>query len=337
MQLIVFLSNEKSRIMSGLSILKNSSFIILVGLAMTLVAFLVLWRGGLIIVTKTGDYLSETIEVSPEGYSFRVIPFRIGWNTHFSFTVEGADIKYILLDPHESVIWERKGLLPHDWTEASSDFSYWEDGISEIMVRGKRYLFYNEDPQLKTVHFESFMSEYSFYARARRNYFFINGGFLLLILGAGIFLSGLCKRLPASMNPRLAFAISGISYLSVLLISYLLPLFYPYLTLYCWFLIPLVANFFVGYFAEDLHTAVKLVISFLFLHIGMVIGLLGVPLFYDGFSQGFTADDPFPLIVVVILTYSIVNITLGVTITCLGTMVRNHIRGLKKLLFLNEK
>jgi hypothetical protein len=317
--------------MSGLSILRNSSFIILVGLAMMLVAFLVVWRGGSIIVTKTSDYLSDTIEVSPEGYSFRVIPFRIGWNTHFSFTVEGANIKYIFLDPHDFVIWESKEILPHDWIEASSDFFYWEDGVSGGMM----ILFYNEDLQLKTVHFESFTSGHS----VSINYFFINGGFLLLILGTGIFLSGLCKRLPASMNPRLSFAISGISYLSVLLISYLVPLFYPHLTLYCWFLMPLVANFFVGYFAEDLHTAVKVVISFLFLHIGMVIGLLAVQQFYDIFSQRFPADNPWlwRKVWMHALTYCIRNLTLGVPITCLGMLVREHIGGLKKLLPLNEK
>jgi len=314
--------------MSGLSILKNSSFIILVGLAMMLVAFLVAWSGMHITVTKTSDYLSDTIEVSPEGYSFRVIPFRTGWNTHFSFTVEGADIKYILLDPHDFATWESKGILPHDWTEASSDFFYWEDGASDIFVM----LFYNEDLQLKTVHFESFVSGHS----VSINYFFINGGFLLLIIGTGIFLSGLCKRLPASMNPRLAFAISGISYLSVLLISFLVPLFYPHLTLYCWFLMPLVANFFVGYFAEDLHTAVKVVISFLFLHIGMVIGLLAVPQFYDTFfSQTFPADNPWLWreACAHVLTYCIRNFILVVPITCLGMMVRKHIGRLKNYYF----
>jgi len=314
--------------MSGLSILKNSSFIILVGLAMMLVAFLVAWSGMHITVTKTSDCFSRILEVSPKNYSYRCIPYEPGWNTHFSFTVEGANINYMLLDHADVIMWQREGQLPNDWVEASSDFSHWEDGISEVVGC---YFFYNEDLQPKTVHVEYFRSQ----DMASINYFYINGGFSLLILGAGIFIYGLCKRLPA-LNSNLTFAISGSSYLSVLLISFLVPLFYPHLTLYCWFLMPLVANFFVGYFAEDLHTAVKVVISFLFLHIGMVIGLLAVPQFYDTFfSQTFPADNPWLWreACAHVLTYCIRNFILVVPITCLGMMVRKHIGRLKNYYF----
>ncbi len=142
------------------------------------------------------------------------------------------------------------------------------------------------------------------------------------------------------MNSRLKFVIAGSSYLSVLLVSYLLPLFYPFLTPYCWLLIPVVASFLVGYVVGELYMAVKAVIAFLLIHITMITGLLGVPPFYDAlaaYTRRFTAGGgPFLSTMGIILTYSIVNIMLGVTTSCLGIMVRNHIGELKKLLLANE-
>lgn len=312
--------------------MKGSSLLILVGLAMTLVAFLVVWGGSSTTVTKTTDHSSKMLEISPESYSHQAIPYMPGWDTHFSFTVEGTDIKYMLLELADRTTWEQEGQLPDGWTEASSDFSHWEDGIPAFRVGGDQYLFYNDDPQPKTVLFEYFLSE----DVVSIDYFSINGGFSLLILGAGILISGLCRRLPASMNPHRTYMIAGSSYLSVLLIAYLLPLFYPFLTPYCWFLIPAAANFLVAYIAGDLYAAIKVVIAFLLIHITMIVGLLGVPLFYDAltaYALGFTTkDDPFAPTVVVILTYSLVNIILGVTMSCLGIIVRNHSRRLRKLL-----
>jgi len=309
--------------MSGLSILKNSSFIILVGLAMMLVAFLVVWSGSQITVTKTSDCFSRISEVSPKNYSYRCIPYEPGWNTHLSFTAEGANINYMLLDYADLIMWELEGQLPDDWVEASSDFSHWEDGISEIVGC---YFFYNEDLQPKTVHVEYFYAQ----DIVSINYFYINGGFSLLILGAGIFISGLCKRLPA-LNSNLTFAISGSSYLSVLLVSYLMPLFYPYLTPYCWLLIPVVANFFVGYFVREVQTAVKIIIASLLLHTSIVIGLLMVPSIYDAFKSYFENDSSL-LIVLLVLGYPVVHTILGVTISFIAVMVRYYIGELKKLL-----
>jgi hypothetical protein len=77
-----------------------------------------------------------------------------------------------------------------------------------------------------------------------------------------------------SMNSRLKFAILVSSYLSVLLISYLLGFLYPFFTSYGWLLIPVVASFFVGYLAREAETATKIIIACLSLHTGGVFVLL---------------------------------------------------------------
>jgi len=141
------------------------------------------------------------------------------------------------------------------------------------------------------------------------------------------------------MNPRLVFAISGSLYLSVLLVSYLLALFYPFLTPYCWLLIPVVANFFVGYLTEDVEIAVKIIIVSFFLHTAIVIGLLNSYLVHDAFLswfgkvqstsyfvRGFTKHDPSLWMVIIIVGYPIMNILLGIPASFIGTIVRGHIR-----------
>ncbi|MGD8505342.1 MAG: hypothetical protein PVF15_01600 [Candidatus Bathyarchaeota archaeon] len=141
------------------------------------------------------------------------------------------------------------------------------------------------------------------------------------------------------MSPKLTFAISGISYLSVLLASFLLPIFHQLPRAYCWFLVPLVANFFIGYFAAELHTALKVVITFLLLHIVMVImviGLLWTSLFYGTLTPYSPEDDPFAVITLVILVYSLMNIIFGVVASSIGTIVRGYTGQLKKLLSAKE-
>jgi len=141
------------------------------------------------------------------------------------------------------------------------------------------------------------------------------------------------------MNLRLVFAISGSLYLSVLLVSYLLALFYPFLTPYCWLLIPVVANFFVGYLTEDVETAVTIVIVSFFLHTAIVIGLLNSYLVNDAFLswfgevqstsnfvRNFTKHDPSLWMVIIIVGYPIMNILLGIPVSLIGTIVRGHMR-----------
>jgi hypothetical protein len=148
------------------------------------------------------------------------------------------------------------------------------------------------------------------------------------------------------MSSKFTFAHSGFSYLSVLLVSFLLPIFYPLPRQYCWFLVPFVANLLIGYFVTDFHRAVKVAITFLLLHIVMVvmvIGLLLTPLFYDPLSSSFRGfyyfsprADPFALITLVILVYSLVNIIFGVVASSIGTIVISYIGQPKRLVSAKE-
>jgi len=281
MQLIKFSSKEKARTKRALLIVKSSSFLIFIGVVMTLASFLIVWGSSQITVTKTDYYLSKTLQVSPKSYSYQRIKFfPPGWDTHFSFTVEGDSIKTVLLDAYDFLVWYLKGQLSHEWIELSSDFSYWRDGISETMVSGPMYyLFYNEDSYPKTIYFESFKS----YSKITRNYFYMNGGFSLLVLGAGTLISGLHKRLPASMNQKLAFVVFGSFYISVLTASYLLALSYTFFYPYGLFFVPLVANFYIGYFTEDLYTSIKIIIVGSSLQAGIFLALLFSSLVSDVF------------------------------------------------------
>jgi len=63
------------------------------------------------------------------------------------------------------------------------------------------------------------------------------------------------------MNPRLAFVIFGSFYFFVLLGAYLLGFLYPFFTPYGWILIPVLANFFVGYLVKEVEPATKIIIA----------------------------------------------------------------------------
>ncbi len=148
------------------------------------------------------------------------------------------------------------------------------------------------------------------------------------------------NKFQEKMNPRLVFAISGSLYLSVLLVSYLLALFYPFLTPYCWFLIPAVANFLVGYLTEEVKTALKIIVVSFFIHTGIVIALLSVPLIYDAFISWFNQvlqtspviryamgkNYPFGWMVIIVPGYPIMHILLGIAISFVATTVRDYIK-----------
>ncbi len=141
-----------------------------------------------------------------------------------------------------------------------------------------------------------------------------------------------------SINSRFVFVIFGSFYFFVLLVSYLLAVFYPFFTPYGWFVIPVVANFFVGYLAEEVDTAAKIIIACFFLHTGIVIGLLNIPLVYDAFiswfgqvqrkvpavENVFSTDDPLSWMVIVIPGYPIMHIVLGIAVSGVGIAVRDY-------------
>ena len=115
------------------------------------------------------------------------------------------------------------------------------------------------------------------------------------------------------MNPRLAFVILGSFYFFVLLVSYLLGFLYPFFTPYGWFLIPIVANFFVGYLVREVDTAVKIIIACLSLNTGIVFGWLSVSSGYDAF-----------LSIPLLASYYTLHIVLGIAVSLIGTTVREY-------------
>ena len=68
----------------------------------------------------------------------------------------------------------------------------------------------------------------------------------------------------------------------------------------------------------------------------MVIGLLWTPLFYDALKAYSPEDDPFALIIIIVLSYSLMNIIFGVIASSIGTIVRSRTGQLKKLLSAKE-
>jgi len=61
MQLIELYSKEKTRTKRGLLIVKRSSFLIFIGVVMTLASFLIVWGSTQIVVTKNRLLLVENI------------------------------------------------------------------------------------------------------------------------------------------------------------------------------------------------------------------------------------------------------------------------------------
>jgi len=115
------------------------------------------------------------------------------------------------------------------------------------------------------------------------------------------------------MNPRLAFVIFGSFYFFVLLGAYLLGFLYPFFTPYGWILIPVLANFFVGYLVKEVEPATKIIIACLSLQAIIVFGWLNVSPVYDAFVS-----------IPTIASYYVVNIALGISVSLIGITVREH-------------
>jgi len=115
-------------------------------------------------------------------------------------------------------------------------------------------------------------------------------------------------------------------YFFILLASYLLGLFYPFFVPYGWFVIPVVANFFVGQFIREVGTTVKIIIVCFFLLVGVVLGLLNVSLVYEAFLQhGVIGDDPSDWVLTLIFGYLVLHISLGIGVSCVGIAIREHL------------
>jgi hypothetical protein len=304
MQPVELHTEENLRIKRGLLVLKSSSFLIFVGALIIFASFIIMWNTALT-ATRTKDYTSITVQVPLNGYSLRRVVFDQGWYTHFSFRVEQGNVKYTLLrSSYEYAEWY-DGWLSPEWIETPSDFTYWRNGIPHTGSE-KIYLFYNEDSQPKIIYFESFMS------RIVVNYLYMNSGFLLLVLGAGTLIFGLCRRLQASVNPRLAFVVSWSSYFSILLVSCLLGLFYPFFAPYGLFFVPVVANFWVGYLVKEEDMAIKVILASSFLQ-----AVILLPLLYSSISNVFISR-------VTISSYYILQVPLGITVSFVGKTVRKN-------------
>jgi len=113
------------------------------------------------------------------------------------------------------------------------------------------------------------------------------------------------------MNPRLVFTVFGSFYLSVLAGSYLLASFYAFLDPFGWFVIPVMANFFVGYFVRDVYKAIKIIIVGFSLQSVMILALL-----YS--SSGDVAFFG----VRILSVYYALQVPLGITASVGGTAIR---------------
>ncbi len=118
---------------------------------------------------------------------------------------------------------------------------------------------------------------------------------------------GIAFKGTAHSKARLTFSILVSSYLSVLMVSYLLGFFYPFFTPYGWLLVPLVASFFVGYLTREVETATKIIIACLSLHTGIIFALLN----FSSVEKAFIALPTF-------VSYWIFHIVLGVLISFAG-------------------
>jgi len=131
------------------------------------------------------------------------------------------------------------------------------------------------------------------------------------------------------MNVRPMVLIFGIFYLSVLVVSYLLSVSHislapngftyvaPYFTsvaAYGLLLLPLIANFCVGYFAGDVYTAVKIIVAGFFLQAGIILVL----------RYSSSASDVF-VGVTVLSSYYVLQVPLSLVVALAGTFVREDI------------
>jgi len=116
-----------------------------------------------------------------------------------------------------------------------------------------------------------------------------------------------------SMNSRLTFATLVSSYLSVLLVSYLLGFFYPFFTPYGWLLVPVAASFFVGYLTKEVETATEMIIACLSLHTGIVFALFN----FSSVEKAFLAFPTF-------VSYWTFHIVLGVPTSFVGVIFSDN-------------
>jgi len=138
---------------------------------------------------------------------------------------------------------------------------------------------------------------------------------------------------------RIAFVVCWSLYFFGLLGSFLLPLSNPFLSPYCWVLVPVLANFFVGYFVGDVHTAIKIIVVCFLLFPIVVIGLLSTPSVYDAFWHSFEVrgllgyphliislhSDVFIWLVILVVGYPILHILLGVSASFIGVFARERL------------
>lgn len=113
------------------------------------------------------------------------------------------------------------------------------------------------------------------------------------------------------MNQKIAFIVLGSFYLFVLVASYLVAVSYTFFASYGLFLVPLVANFCVGYFIRDVYVAVKTIIIGFSLQASIILAFL--------FSH--SASDAF-VGVTVISSYYTLQVPLGIAASLAGTSVR---------------
>ena len=320
--------------------MKSSRFNIFIGAVIILASFLVI-RASITMTTVTYDYGSNKLQVSSNDYLIQGIPeSEPGSNafSHFSFMVEGGDtVKYVLFNVDEFEKW-KSGQLSPSWTEASSDFSYWRDGLPEITPTEEMvYLLHNEDSYPKTIRFEFFKSE------KKPDHFYMNSGFLSLLFGAGLLIYGSCERLQSSLGPRLSFVVLVSLYLPILVVSYFAVFFYPLFTFFGLTLVPVAGNFLIGFLIREPDEAAKRIIACFFLHAGVALGLL---VFYPVYSQALLAwgryvsleipfiqpnADPFPLTAIMIAGYPILHIILGIPISLMGITVRDLLNPRQRL------
>jgi hypothetical protein len=86
-----------------------------------------------------------------------------------------------------------------------------------------------------------------------------------------------------------------------------IPIFSPY----SWLLVPVVANFCIGYFARDVYTAIKIIILGFSLQAGILLALL----------YSFSAYGVF-FGVVIIYSYNTLQVPLDITVSLVGTAVK---------------
>lgn len=116
-----------------------------------------------------------------------------------------------------------------------------------------------------------------------------------------------------SMHSRLVSVVFGSFYLCALVASYLLALFYPFFAPYGLLLIPIMANFCIGYFIGDLYTVVKTIVAVFSLQAGVLLTL----------HYSFLASDVF-LGVTTVFSYYTLEVPMGVVMSFVGIGVREE-------------